>query len=325
MNSKTLYLVISLFSFAQVGINTNSPQTTMDVSAKRDESGNILDNNKNLGLQAPRITRAELTDNTAIYNNNHKGALIYITDITGGDIIGQRINITSIGYYYFDGLLWKGLESTNNISPEIESLQCNSAYLDPSNYSTGASYKGNLRVVYTQGNGGKYNTGTSFTINGLTFSLRPSNLDFGDGELIFSVVGTPTNEDNMNIPMSSTNVSFLKTEQNCISTVGNNSRADITPVAVMGYPRLTTDSNGKRAYTLALSTPDGKYSIRVIFDTTSGTTAAIPQVQLYNNTGATINLYWNYNTEYGGFIGSAVTTTGVTSGVWGGMNDSATS
>lgn len=319
-------ILISGLSFAQVGINTTSPKTTLDVSATRDTSGVITNNTQTFGLQAPRLTRAELTANTATYGSNQTGALIYITDITGGDTAGQRVNITAMGYYYFDGTVWQRLtQATNAVAPAISALQCTTAYLSPSTYSPGTPFTGNLRVTYNGGNGGAYNSGTPFSINGLTFQLRPGTLEFGDGELVFSVSGTPTTANDMTIPMTNSTVSFLTAAQNCTATVGNSSRADITPVAVMGYPTLTTDANGKQAYTLPLATPDGKYSIRVIFDTTSGTTAAIPNVQLYNNTGSTVNLYWNYNTEYGGYIGSAVTTNNITSGVWGGMADSSTS
>ncbi|MEF9479147.1 hypothetical protein ACR1PO_03400 [Chryseobacterium sp. RRHN12] len=319
-------ILISGLSFAQVGINTTSPKTTLDVSATRDTSGVITNNTQTFGLQAPRLTRAELTANTATYGSNQTGALIYITDVTGGDTAGQRVNVTAMGYYYFDGTVWQRLtQATNAVAPAISALQCSTAYLSPSTYTPGTPFTGNLRVTYNGGNGGAYNSGTPFTINGLTFQLRPGTLEFGDGELVFSVSGTPTTANDMIIPMTNSTVSFLTAAQNCTATVGNSSRADITPVAVMGYPTLTTDANGKQAYTLPLATPDGKYSIRVIFDTTSGTTAAIPNVQLYNNTGSTVNLYWNYNTEYGGYIGSAVTTNNITSGVWGGMADSSTS
>ncbi|PWW20389.1 hypothetical protein [Chryseobacterium sp. AG844] len=315
-------ILISGVSFSQVGINTASPKTTLDVSATRDTSGLITNNSQTFGLQAPRLTRAELTANTATYGINQTGALIYITDVTGGDATGQRINVTAMGYYYFDGTVWQRLtQATNAVAPAISALQCTTAYLSPSTYTPGTPYTGNLRVTYNGGNGGAYNSGTPFTINGLTFQLRPGTLEFGDGELVFSVSGTPTTANDMTIPMTSSTVSFLTAAQNCTATVGNSSRADITPVAVMGYPTLTTDSNGKQAYTFPLATPDGKYSIRVIFDTTSGTTAAVPNVQLFNNTGATVNLYWNYNTEYGGYIGAAQTTNNITSGVWGGMGD----
>ena len=319
-------IFISGISFAQVGINTSSPKTTLDVSATRDNSGLITNNTQTFGLQAPRLTRAELTANTATYGSDQTGALIYITDITGGDATGQRINVTATGYYYFDGTVWQRLtQATNAIAPAISALQCSTAYLNPATYTAGTPYSGNLRITYTGGNGGSYNSGTPFTVNGLTFQLRPGTLEFGGGELVFSVSGTPTTNNDMSLPITSTAVPFLTAVQNCTATVGNTSRADISSVAVMGYPTLTTDPNGKQAYTLPLASPDGKYSIRVIFDTTSGTTLANPNVQLFNNTGSTVSLYWNYNTEYGGYIGSAVTTNNITSGVWGGMADSSTS
>jgi len=108
--NKILYISTFLLSsllFCQVGINTEMPKTTLDVSAKRNAAGNIIDNTQPYGLQAPRLTRAELTALTATYGADQKGALIYITDITGGDTISPRTNVDVIGYYYFDGILWQ--------------------------------------------------------------------------------------------------------------------------------------------------------------------------------------------------------------------------
>lgn len=91
---------------AQVGINTNNPNSSLDINGQRDSSGNLLSTDIT-GLQAPRLTRAELTaKGNTLYTTNQKGALVYITDITGGDIVGQRVNISAIGYYYFDGSFW---------------------------------------------------------------------------------------------------------------------------------------------------------------------------------------------------------------------------
>lgn len=95
---------------AQVGVNTTAPKTTMDVSAKKDSGGNITDNTQIFGLQAPRLTRAELTANTATYGADQQAALVYITDISGGNATGQRININSVGYYSFDGTLWQKIK-----------------------------------------------------------------------------------------------------------------------------------------------------------------------------------------------------------------------
>jgi len=110
--------LLSVIAYGQMGVNTATPKTTMDINAKRDASGNITDNNQLIGLQAPRLTLGELTANTANYASDQKGALIYITNISTGTAIGQRANIDAEGYYYFDGNVWqksKGSSTNNNI------------------------------------------------------------------------------------------------------------------------------------------------------------------------------------------------------------------
>lgn len=126
---KTIYLAVLLLSglaYSQVGINTTTPKTTMDVSVKRDTDGTISDATQNFGLQAPRLTRAELTANTATYGNDQKGALIYVTDVSGGNTSGIRTNVTDTGYYYFDGSLWQKISagsSTSSVSKNVTAVQ----------------------------------------------------------------------------------------------------------------------------------------------------------------------------------------------------------
>lgn len=108
----------------RVGINTADPKSTMDISGKKDGSGNLLPTDMT-GLQAPRLTRAELTaKGNTLYGTDQKGALIYITDISAGDALSQRINITSEGYYYFDGAFWQKFADTdtNNTPTGFERL-----------------------------------------------------------------------------------------------------------------------------------------------------------------------------------------------------------
>lgn len=90
----------------KVGINTTTPIVTLNVD-------DVKDNAHPAGLQAPRLTRAELTTlGDAAYTADHKGTLIYITDVQGGDTQGQRILVTDPGYYYFDGAKWERAVST---------------------------------------------------------------------------------------------------------------------------------------------------------------------------------------------------------------------
>ena len=116
---KITLLLSSSTIFAQVGragINTSAPKTTLDVNGKTDTSGNLLSTDVT-GLQAPRLTRAELTaKGNALYGTDQKGALVYITDISGGDAVSQRVNVSAIGYYYFDGALWQKMTSGNGLT-----------------------------------------------------------------------------------------------------------------------------------------------------------------------------------------------------------------
>ncbi|MEO4004826.1 hypothetical protein [Flavobacterium sp. CAU 1735] len=105
-------IVCSLFFtgliYAQVGINTENPMATLDITGKK----GVTDID---GVLAPRLTRAELTaKGNGLYGADQNGLVIFITDVTGGDILSQRTNIDESGYYYFDGLsnTWKKVNAT---------------------------------------------------------------------------------------------------------------------------------------------------------------------------------------------------------------------
>ncbi len=118
MNKSILLMPILLAGLAKsqegrVGINTVSPKTTLDVNGKSDSNGLSLSGDIT-GLQAPRLTRAELTNKgNALYGTDQRGAIVYITDVSGGDNVSQRVNIISVGYYYFDGTVWNRIASNS--------------------------------------------------------------------------------------------------------------------------------------------------------------------------------------------------------------------
>ena len=116
ITTAALFLMLTGTAFAQegrVGINTTDPKTTFDVNGKIDGSGNLLTTDIT-GMQAPRLTRAELTaKGDVLYGLDQKGALVYITNVTAGDALTQRINITAAGYYYFDGAVWQKMASAS--------------------------------------------------------------------------------------------------------------------------------------------------------------------------------------------------------------------
>lgn len=104
---KNIFLAVMLtagtLSAQKVGINTETPKATLDVN--KVESEMLAD-----GVLAPRLTRAALTlKGNSLYGADQKGALVYITDVTGGDAATgtQREEVTEEGYYYFDGAKWQ--------------------------------------------------------------------------------------------------------------------------------------------------------------------------------------------------------------------------
>ena len=89
-----------------VVVNTNTPKSTLDVNAKDKNSTTEI-----VGLQIPRTTRAEITAKNSLYGNNQIGAMIYVTDISGGDAneSSPRKYMTKTGVYQLTNTT-KGLE-----------------------------------------------------------------------------------------------------------------------------------------------------------------------------------------------------------------------
>ena len=121
---KVLFSIMSLVSAlclgqeGRVGVNTTDPKTTMDVRGKTNALGVSLATDIT-GLQAPRLTREELTNKgELLYGTDQSGALVYITDVTAGTASGQRINMTTSGYYYFNGSVWVKI-GAGDTAPEI--------------------------------------------------------------------------------------------------------------------------------------------------------------------------------------------------------------
>ena len=84
--------------FGQVGINTQTPETTLEVVGKPNDT-NHFD-----GIIPPRITGNQLAAKN--YSSAKKGAIVYAT-APPTNFTGQVKNITEAAPYYFDGNLWQ--------------------------------------------------------------------------------------------------------------------------------------------------------------------------------------------------------------------------
>jgi hypothetical protein len=101
-------LLFGLYIHAQVGINNNSPQATLDITAK------TTDGSKPEGLLAPRLTGDQIKSADLQYNAAQKGLIVYATSAVTLPST-KTANINSEGYYYFDGSIWQRMDINTNI------------------------------------------------------------------------------------------------------------------------------------------------------------------------------------------------------------------
>ena len=220
MKTKTTLLgllVSSTFLFSQVGIGTTSPNASSVLD--------ITSNNK--GVLMPRIALQSSTDQTTI-PSPATGLMVYNTG-TG--------SLTYKGFVFWSGTEWRSVENNTLIAPVLSQINCQNAALSPFTYTAGVPFSGTLSVPYSDGNGGQYAGGTSTSVNGLTFTLRPGTLQVGAGYLYFSVSGTPTvsSPSPSNITINSSLVPFYTGGACSTTNVGVGQETASGSIASAGY------------------------------------------------------------------------------------------
>lgn len=91
-------LLLSCFSFGQVGIGTENPQATLDVQGTPANSSAID------GVIAPRITGKQLKSKDAIYTSAQDGSIVYVTEPLS--VVSDKTKkVLQKGYYNFDASL----------------------------------------------------------------------------------------------------------------------------------------------------------------------------------------------------------------------------
>jgi hypothetical protein len=102
-------ILVGTTVFSQVGVNTNTPQTTLDITAI------ALDGSTAEGIMAPRLTGDQIKGKDARYLLAQTGAMLYATEAVIGLPAGKTANITTKGYYFFDGILWQKIAGSSVI------------------------------------------------------------------------------------------------------------------------------------------------------------------------------------------------------------------
>jgi hypothetical protein len=244
-----------------VGIGTSLP-----------DSSSILDiTSADKGILIPRVSLTSATDQTTILAPA-VGLLVYNTGAS---------TLTYKGFVFWNGTEWRSINNTTTINPSISGLTCSGASAFPQTFTSGVPYSGTLTVPYSNGNGGSYQGASSFTQNGLTFTLNPGTLNNGNGTITYSVTGTP----NFSSPSTATiPLSFLGF--NCNAIIGNNSSSfavgevksvrivvpasEFTNRSTAGtingmngklITNTSTISNRNQAYTLANATDKSRFIV----------------------------------------------------------------
>lgn len=100
-----IFLGLTWYVNAQVGVGTNDPKATLDVRKSTNTPTTSVD-----GVIPPNMTKTELANKAAgTYAALQTGALVYVSDVTGGASgasLSQVVQITSSGYYTFNGTVW---------------------------------------------------------------------------------------------------------------------------------------------------------------------------------------------------------------------------
>lgn len=111
MKKKMISLILlgtAMWANAQVGVNTSTPATTLDVVGKPTVTS-ALD-----GIIPPRITGAQLRAKN--YTAAQTGAVVYVTTADTAPA-GQTVNVTSTGLFSFDGSVWRVVSTPPPSSP----------------------------------------------------------------------------------------------------------------------------------------------------------------------------------------------------------------
>lgn len=105
----TISVLVSGAAYSQVGIDTETPKATLDVTGKPSDLTKVD------GIIAPRLKGSELKAKDALYIADQKASLVYVTEaLASADTTSKTINVTSIGYFYFDGNIWQKLTTGSN-------------------------------------------------------------------------------------------------------------------------------------------------------------------------------------------------------------------
>ncbi|NBX28494.1 MAG: hypothetical protein EBR55_09685 [Chitinophagia bacterium] len=125
-------VLVSVTSFAQVGVGTTSPNASaiLEVSST------------NKGVLLPSVN---LTSNTMDLDGNSS------TVQPVGMLVYNSGNVLTKGYCYWSGTEWRSITNSSLAQGTLGAIQCNAVSINPESYTAGTAYSGtmsHLRIGY---------------------------------------------------------------------------------------------------------------------------------------------------------------------------------
>lgn len=159
-------LAITSVAYGQVGINTTTPATTLDITAKNATGPTTAVD----GLMIPRVDRQRAQN----MNSVPVSTMIYVNSIATGAASGIAVNIDAVGFYYYDGTAWAKMGSgagaavtaNNGLTQTSGNIQLGGALTQATTIS-GLSATNTLAFTGTGNN--------AFSVDGSTLSVDADN------------------------------------------------------------------------------------------------------------------------------------------------------
>jgi hypothetical protein len=182
-----LFLCSSILFFfslginAQVGVGTTNPATTLDVTAANPTGTNSSVD----GILIPRVTRERAQSMTA----TPISTMIYVNEVTTGTPTGTTVNVTSVGFYFFNGTAWERIGGTG--ASNEWTTTGNTGIVDGTNF-IGTALGTSVDVAFRRNNlaAGKISDkSTSFGLGALTSGAATTSAAFGNNALAVNTTG----------------------------------------------------------------------------------------------------------------------------------------
>lgn len=286
------FICMGTLAHSQVGIDTTTPQVSLDVT------GRATDTSAKDGIMAPRITRQQLASKTSgTYGASQNGTLVYVSDATAPTgttpSLAQVADITSTGYYFFNGSVWVNTGST---SAPVNIYNTNGTLTDNRTVAQNANTLGFTATAVN-----------AFSVDGTTFSVDAANDRIGLGTAAPSnrlhVTGTnPLRLEGITTGNSSTDLLLVSDANGVVRSIGSLGSLSVPAPAIFRLETAQTNflNNVAAGSLSAIPMTAVKNSIPGLTYNTGNNTITFPSGSyqmtlvyeaLHSNTGCTLSSY----------------------------------